>query len=225
MKHFYRKIDKYFVGMIIGVVLQIIAFFVIGNIGQGHDVWWHGVDDAIPFVVPFVIPYSLWFAYIAVGLISFWIFHLKSEEDHREFVRTMWMMGLGLLLCAIFYLIYPTKVPDGVRPNLEGQTGLSNFLMRFIYNANVANNALPSEHCYVSMVLCLGFLRAPVLRRSRHRFWVYPASILMSVSIFAATVFTKQHSILDFFAALALFIVLYVIVYCIPWRKRAKKNA
>ena len=219
MRRFWSRIDRYFIGMVIGVALQIAAFFIIGNLSDDAFVVWCSLDDAIPFFAPFVIPYAMWFLYIAVGLISFWHFHLQSEADHREFIRILWIMGLGLIFCAVFYLIFPTTIKVSERPDLSDTHGLSNWLMNFIYGANVKNNALPSEHCYVSMVLCLGFLRAPVLKKSHHRYWVYPASITMSLLIFAATVFTKQHSILDFFAALLLFAVLYVVVYCIPWKR------
>lgn len=221
MRHFYKYIDRYLVGIIIGVLLQCAAFFIIGDLSDDAHIVWSALDDAIPFCVPFVVPYVTWFFYILAGFISFWHFHRQSAEDHSEFVRIMWLMGLGLLFCAVFYIIYPTRIPfEQVRPDLSQQKGVFNWLMNFVYQRNVSNNALPSEHCYVSMVLCLGFLRAPALKKSKHRFWVYPASVLLSVSIVAATVFTKQHSILDFFAASVLFIVLSIIVYYIPWRKK-----
>ena len=38
-------------------------------------------------------------------------------------------------------------------------------------------------------------------------------AVIITVAICAATVFVKQHSILDVFAALALSLVLYLIIY------------
>ena len=38
-------------------------------------------------------------------------------------------------------------------------------------------------------------------------------AVIIAVAICAATVFVKQHSILDVFAALALSLVLYLIIY------------
>ncbi|MDO4544365.1 MAG: hypothetical protein Q4C01_07410 [Clostridia bacterium] len=224
IKWLLKQTDRYFWGMVVGVTLQIIAFFTIGNLSSDAAVVWCEFDNSIPIIPIFVIPYLLWFPYIAAGLLTFWYGHKKSRADHGEFCRLMWLLGIGLLYCAIFYIVFPMRIPYGVRPDVADKTGLLAWLLRLTYNNNVANNALPSEHCYVSMMLCWGFLRMPYLKKSRHRFWVYPASILLTLSIIGATVFIKQHSILDFFAAIALFAAVLAIVYLLPWGKKGEAD-
>ncbi|MDO4564931.1 MAG: phosphatase PAP2 family protein [Clostridia bacterium] len=212
------------IGLVIATVLQTVVFFTVGNLSDNAHVVWCGMDDYIPFVPVFAIPYVLWFGYIAVGLISFWLFRRRSERDHREFVRTMWVLGLGLIYCTIFYIIVPTRIPYAAKPVVADDGKFLSWLLEVVYGNNVANNALPSEHCYVSMALCLGFWRAPALMASKHRFWVLPACTLLSLSICAATVLIKQHSILDFFASLMLFVVICLIVYRIPWGRTNSKE-
>ena len=49
--------------------------------------------------------------------------------------------------------------------------------------------------------------------------------ILFALMICASTVFMKQHSIVDFFAAIPVILIGWFAVYCRPWKKAfASKN-
>ena len=49
-------------------------------------------------------------------------------------------------------------------------------------------------------------------------------AVIIAVAICAATVFVKQHSILDVFAALALSLVLYLIIYVAARTGRSRRE-
>ncbi|MDD3400482.1 MAG: phosphatase PAP2 family protein [Eubacteriales bacterium] len=216
MRHFYKEFDKYAIFLLIGWLVNSVGFFVIGNMYGDGTIIWSALDEAIPFCLPFVIPYVIWFPYILVSFVCFWHFHKKSSEDHAQFIRLLLITMFGLLFCLSFYIIFPTTIVKSSRPDMSNGKGLLAYLMNYVYNGNVRNNALPSEHCYISMVLALGFVKAPALKKSKHRYWIYPASIILSVLICASTFYTKQHSVWDCVAALGLFLVLYVLIYCLP---------
>ena len=94
-----------------------------------------------------------------------------------------------------------------LRPEVVDTSTLCGWLVNAIYPADPPTNVLPSMH----VVGCMGVLAAvfdsQYLKKAR-----IPA-LIVAVAICAATVFVKQHSILDVFAALALSLVLYLVIY------------
>ena len=80
-------------------------------------------------------------------------------------------------------------------------------LFNAIYSADTPTNVLPSMHVVGCMAVLAVTFDSKYLKKVR-----IPA-VIIAAAICAATVFVKQHSILDVFAALALSLVLYLIIY------------
>ena len=75
---------------------------------------------------------------------------------------------------------------------------------------------LPSMHVLVSLVLAAAVLKSECLRGKT---LIKAGACVLSVLICAATVFIKQHSIVDVYAACALFVPIYFAVYFI-WKTK-----
>ncbi|MDD3400481.1 MAG: phosphatase PAP2 family protein [Eubacteriales bacterium] len=221
MKQFYKKLDRYVFMFIATWLVNSLGYFIISWIDAPAVSVWCPWDASIPFVPFFITFYIGWFLYIAVGAITLWHFHRLSQEDHREFIKFMLLMGVGLLTCLSIFIVFPTQIPEGFRGDLGDRSNVFTWLVGIIYDTDELRNAFPSEHCFVAITLCWGFLRSPAVKRSKHRYWLYPANIIVAVGICMSTMFVKQHSIIDFFGALGLFIILVAIIYCIPWKKRS----
>ena len=152
------------------------------------------LDDCIPFCKYFIIPYCLWF--LALGVMTVYL----AFRDVQNFKKYMAFVMIGMIPAYAFFVIFPTGVD--FRPAAPEGNGLCELLLRAVYSTdgteNVSANALPSLH----VVGCIGLFAAashtPSIRRSR---W-YPVLLIADFLIAISTVFVKQHSILDVFAAL-----------------------
>lgn len=223
MRRFYRSIDRWLIIVILGLLAQTLLYFATGKLQTPAVTVWCPWDESIPFIPAFIVFYIGWFAYIPATILAQWHFHRKGGDYHKEFVKNMIMLGAGLLIGTLTFVIFPTQIPEGFRGELPEQGNIFERLTALIYSADGRRNAFPSEHCIVAITLCIGIQRAPILKKSRHRLWVYPLNLIAAIGICASTVCVKQHSILDVFGAIAVMIVTYTLVYLIPWKKPNRK--
>ena len=63
------------------------------------------VDGLIPFVPAFVIPYTMWFAYVGVGLV------VLCLHDREDFIRAFSLMAWGMFIALVIYLFFPHGQP------------------------------------------------------------------------------------------------------------------
>lgn len=173
------------------------------------------LDDYIPFNEWFVIPYILWFAYIFFTVAFLFI----NSKD--EYYKCCAFLFIGMTICLIIYTIWPNG--QDLRVDLSS-LGRDNVLIRMVnwfYTTDTSTNVLPSIHVFNSIGAHIAIRRNETLRQYK---WIVPASFILMVLICLSTVFLKQHSALDGFAAIALSIIMYVIVYGRDHIK-AKKNS
>ncbi len=153
------------------------------------------LDDKIPHVPQFIYPYLSWFPYIIVCV--FLALKNLSDEDYK---KALTVLSTGMNLFILIAYIWPTGLDfrDSITYNSEK---LSGRLMKFVQTVDTPQSVFPSMHAYVTMVF-QGTLEMQAGQLPR-------AGILfgrvLSVSIIASTVFTKQHSILDVIASVALY--------------------
>lgn len=204
-----HKKNWYYLSLIY-VAFHVISYFLL----QTRDVEYHYVhsflDDKIPFVEFFIIPYVLWFAYMAGGIL---FFVLTSK---KEFIRLSMFTFVGLGICIMICFFYPTAI--AFRPQSFER---DNFLIRltlWIYSTDKPVNAWPSMHCYGSLGINFAMLHSNFFKRKAFlNVSIKVLSTVMALSICASTVLIKQHSILDFFAAVVLCAILYPLVYIVKW--------
>lgn len=203
MKAFWKKYNH--VWILSYFFIYIIWFFYLN---QKNTTFFHGVETALDQLIPFnewfIIPYYIWFPYIPL-VVGYFFFTSKEE-----FYRLCIFLFLGMTLCLIVYTIYPTGVY--FRPDLD-ELGRNNVLIkltRIIYTIDPGTNVWPSIHCFNSIGVAISVLKCKRLNK-------YPVIVLGTITLSSlicmSTVLVKQHSILDFYAAVALAVIMYLIAY------------
>lgn len=185
-----------------------IWFFVLEKITTTEYMIHSSLDSLIPFQEVFVIPYVIWFGYVAFTMLYFMI------TSRRDLVRTAMFLLTGMTICLIIYTIFPNGIK--LRPTEFARDNFMVDIVKYIYSVDTATNVLPSIHCLNSIGIHIGILKSKNLSKKR---WLCNVSAVLMVLICLSTVFIKQHSILDMFAAIALSIPLYYISYVYDWNK------
>jgi membrane-associated phospholipid phosphatase len=156
------------------------------------------LDRAIPVVKWFVVPYVAWVGYITIILVYF------CFKDRTIAFKTIFVFDIGLLICFIIYYFYQTEGP--VRPVITGHDILSR-LLKYVYQIDHPYNSFPSIHVMSSYLI----IRA-IRNCSWKNKWILWFIRCFSTSIILATLFIKQHDIVDVVAAILLVECLFKIV-------------
>ena len=170
------------------------------------------LDDLIPFNEYFIVPYLLWFLYVGAAIFYFLI---TSKEDYYKLCIFLFSgMTISLIICTFF------RNGTDLRPVIDPDKNIFTALVAYIYRTDTCTNVFPSIHVYNSIGVHLA-----VARRGRppgHRLIRLGSGLLM-ISICMATVFLKQHSVIDLIGAVILAYVIYGIVYGYSWSAQDKK--
>ena len=161
-----------------------------------------GLDDRIPFVEYFIVPYLLWFLYIAV------VFLYLFFKDRREFYQYCIFLFTGMTL----FLIISTVYPNGhlLRPSEFERNNIFTLAVQLLYQADTATNIFPSLHVFNSIAAHRAVVNNPALRKKR---LIRGGSFILMVSIILATMFLKQHSVLDVISGILLGVLIDQLVY------------
>ena len=162
------------------------------------------LDDVIPFCEYFVIPYYLWFVYIIAILIYFSFF----GADVKEYNQLVFSLGIGMTIFLFISWIWPNGLL--LRPASFPRDNFFTGLVEGLYQADTSTNVFPSIHVYNSVVAFIAINRCKALKKRKA---VRAGAFILSTLIILATVFLKQHSVVDVFGALVMNAILYVIIY------------
>ncbi|MEH7413810.1 phosphatase PAP2 family protein [Neobacillus drentensis] len=148
------------------------------------------LDQAIPVVKWFVVPYVAWVGYITITLLYF------CFKDFTLAFKTILVFDLGLLICFIIYYFYQTVGP--VRPVITGDDFLAR-LLKYVYKIDQPYNCFPSIHVMSSYLIIRAIRNSSLSNR-----WIKWSIVCFSTSIILATLFIKQHVLMDVIAAIIL---------------------
>lgn len=172
-----------------------------------------GFDKEIPFLKVFVIPYVAWIGYIFITLI------LLCAKDRTLGYKTILVFDLGLLVCYIIYYFFQTEGP--ILPIISGHDFLSE-LLQYVYRIDQPYNSFPSIHTMSSYLL----MRA-IRGSSWKNKWNQGIIYFCSTSIICATLFIKQHFLMDVLAAILLVESLYKMVeiaFQVTFKQRGERK-
>lgn len=155
-----------------------------------HTRW----DDLIPFCEYFIVPYLLWFAFVMGCIIWFGMFQ-SSEREYHSLTRNL---AFGCTLFLVLSFVFPNG--QDLRPVLTGDNVFQQLVMQ-LYRTDTSTNVFPSIHVFNSVACCTAVLRNHRLRSSR---LVSGFTLVLTVSIILATMFLKQHTVVDVCGALLL---------------------
>lgn len=197
-------IKKYKHAWVFGYILIYMPWFlylekhVTSNFYVIHSV----IDDKIPFVEYFIVPYLLWFVFIAATFLYFFF------TDVNGFYRLAKFMFAGMTI----FLIISTLVPNGLdlRPVVFTRDNIFIDMVKALYRADTPTNVMPSLHVFNSVGACIAIYHSKALRK--HKIICISAYVLAFL-IILATMFLKQHSVIDVMAAFIMAYTLYQFFY------------
>lgn len=197
-------IKKYKHAWVFGYILIYMPWFLYleKHVTSDYHVIHTTIDSKIPFVEYFIVPYLLWFVFIAVTFLYFFF------TDVEGFYKLAKLMFTGMTI----FLIISTLVPNGVnlRPVYFPRDNIFTDLVKAVYRADTPTNVLPSLHVFNSLSACIAIYDSEALQK--HKFISWSAYALTGL-IILATVFLKQHSVIDVIAGGLMAYTLYQLVY------------
>ena len=136
-----------------------------------------------------------------------------NKNQWKEYYQLVITLGTGMTLFLIISLVFPNG--QDLRPVL---TGDSIFIkaVQMIYHTDTPTNVLPSIHVFNSIGVCIAISHNRVLSRRKV---IHYGSLVLGISIILATMFLKQHSVIDVTLAGCLATLLYPVVYARESRK------
>lgn len=152
------------------------------------------LDRAIPLLTPFILFYI--FAYVQWGINYIFI----GRDSKTVCYQFVFADILSKIICLFFFIFFPTTL---TRPEITG-TDIFSQLVSFIYTIDAPVNLFPSIHCLESWCCIRAAFKMNF--KNRTNTYIYrTATIVMSLGVFASTLFIKQHVLLDIFGGIAAF--------------------
>lgn len=184
-------------GIIAGLVMLSLQYgiYLVANaaaqrVGVTPYIPKIAADNLIPLIPVFIIPYYWSYAFWAMGPMA------ASKCSLEHFLDYLAAYLSTCLISALIIIFAPTcmdRVAEGLY-DLPTEGALW-WLLRFCYDHDggaMAYNLLPSFHCINSVTAFLA-----VAGRKEVALWYRVYSLVMMLVIFASTLFTKQHFLLD----------------------------
>lgn len=140
------------------------------------------LDSLIPFWPIFISVYILAYMHWIVGYI------VISRENEKICYHILVAEIVAKLICLFFFLVFPTTI---VRPAIA-ESGLWEFLVRFIYRVDEPVNLFPPIHCLESYLIFRGTLCLHSVSKTYK--WI---NSIFALLICMSTVFVKQHVFVD----------------------------
>ena len=165
------------------------------------------LDDIIPFCEWFLLPYVFWYLLIAISLGYFALYNV----DHFKKLQTY--IIITQIVAMLVYIIYPNC--QDLRPTEFMRDNFLTDCIGFIYSFDTNTGVCPSLHCAYSIGIASVWLR----EKSASKLW--KTFIVVSVILIClSTMFIKQHSAVDFFAALPVCLLAEILVFKVIFRKK-----
>lgn len=150
------------------------------------------IDGAIPLLPWTIIVYVLFFPFLAVGFLGL------AREGKAFYYRVVAGENIAKLLCLVFFLALPTRMPDWPGNEPFEIRGFSDWLLRLIYDLDEPDNLFPSIHCLESWLIMRKSLQCKKLPTG------YKIGIsVVAVGIMLSTLTTRQHLVLDIVGGIA----------------------
>ena len=169
------------------------------------------LDDVIPFCEWFLIPYVFWYVLIALSLGYFLLYNVDSFKRLQTYIIITQVVAMAV------YIIFPTR--QELRPEVFANENLLTQCISFLYSFDTNTGVCPSLHVAYSLGIASVWTKEKGIHPAWKGFVVF--SVVM---ICLSTMFIKQHSAVDFFAAIPVCLLAEGIVYKDRWFKRERKS-
>ena len=147
------------------------------------------LDDVIPFCEYFIVPYVLWYVLVAGSLLYFLLFYIKSFKNLQKYIIITQVVAMAV------YILFPNR--QDLRPDSFPRDNVFTQMVGLLYSVDTSTNVCPSLHVAYSVAI------ASVWCKEENIHWaVKTAIVIFVITVCLSTVFLKQHSVVDGFAAL-----------------------
>jgi membrane-associated phospholipid phosphatase len=183
---------------------MVAAFFFVVYSTTNHIHFFTPVElpmSAIDQWVP-LVPASIWI-YISEYTMFAVAFYLM--KDIESINRYAYSFGLMMVICAIFFIFYPTTYPRHLYPLPSDILFINKLPFGIIRTLDDPSNSFPSSHVSACFVTALAFVNESKKKMAFFIIW----SLLISVS----TLTTKQHYLADVIAGFALAVFSHVFFF------------
>lgn len=201
---------KYRHGWVFLYILIYMPWFMLleHHVTTRYHVIQTQLDELIPFNEYFIIPYLMWFGFIAAAFLYFFF------TDVPGFYKLAKIMFAGMTI----FLLISTFFPNGqdLRPAVFERDNIFVDMVRMLYRADTCTNVFPSLHVFNSLCVCIAIHESSELKKHP---WICAGAYTLAGLIILATMFLKQHSILDVAGAFVMAYALALLVYA-PEKKR-----
>ena len=196
--------------LLLGWIVYFALYFITENLIPAENctpvhMW---LDDVIPFCEWFLIPYVFWYALIVFSLGWFLLYNVDSFKRLQTFIIVTQVLAMAV------YILFPNR--QDLRPEEFPRDNFLTQCIALLYRFDTNTGVCPSLHVAYSIGIGSVWLK----EKGAYRIWkafVVVAVVLICLS----TMFIKQHSAVDFFAALPVCAVAEGIVYWKDyWRPR-----
>ena len=196
--------------LLLGWVGYFILYFLTENLipVEKCHVIHCGLDDIIPFCEWFLLPYVFWYALIVFSLGYFALYDVDSFKKLQTFII------ITQIFAMVVYILYPNC--QNLRPAEFPRDNFLTDCIGLIYSFDTNTGVCPSLHCAYSIGIASVWLKAKDVSKLWKAFVVI-AVILICLS----TMFIKQHSAVDFFAALPVCLLAEILVFKVFYKKKA----
>jgi len=147
------------------------------------------LDDLIPFCEWFLIPYVFWYLLIVGSLLWFLLYNVEGFKSLQSYIIVTQVAAMAI------YIAFPNR--QDLRPEVFPRENFLTQAVGFLYRFDTNTNVCPSLHVAYSLGIASAWLKEKA---------AYPAwkafVVVAVVLICLSTMFIKQHSAVDFFAAL-----------------------
>ena len=158
------------------------------------------LDDIIPFCEVFVVPYVFWYFLIAWSLVYFAMYNPENFKNLMKFIIICQVTAM------VIYIVFPNR--QDLRPEIMPRDNIFTRLVGLLYSFDTDTNVCPSMHVAYSIGIASVWLKEKGAAVGT-KIFVVIACILVCLS----TMFIKQHSSIDVFAAIGLCAVVEIIVF------------
>ena len=188
--------------LLLGWVGYFILFFLTENLIPAESCYSvHMVlDDWIPFHEVFLIPYVFWYVLIVVSLGYFLLYNIDSFKRLQTYIIITQVVAMAA------YILIPTR--QDLRPTEFPRDNFLTQCVQFLYSVDTNTGVCPSLHVAYSLGI------ASVWTKEKGVSAVWKAFVVVAVVLIClSTMFIKQHSAVDFFAAIPVCLLAEMIVY------------
>ena len=194
--------------LLLGWVGYFILYFLTENLIPAEKcapvhMW---LDDVIPFCEYFLIPYVFWYLLIVFSLGYFLLYNVDSFKRLQTYIIVTQVAAMAI------YILFPNR--QDLRPTDFPRDNFLTQCIRLLYAFDTNTGVCPSLHCAYSIGIASVWLKekdVSVLLRAGIA--VFCAVICVS------TMFIKQHSVLDFVAALPICLLAEILVFKVFYKQ------